>query len=175
MRVAIVRLRLEQPGCARQCELPSETSRGRRDRNPRSGLRARIEALWQRQLLFICGRHTARRLRWREPQRVHEFFAIVGKSVGAHGPKDPKVWVLPDDVKGQPYPSPGPWPQTVLLMYGRVKQLTPNAADSAMSFPGRFFCSRVGKWRGTFPPVSIPPSDSVRRVFLDTAQWQAFK
>jgi hypothetical protein len=67
-------------------------------------------------------------------------FSLSWVNQWAHGPKDQKVWVLPDDVKGRPYPSPGPWPQTVLLMYGRVKQLTPNAADSAMSFPGRFFC-----------------------------------
>jgi hypothetical protein len=44
-----------------------------------------------------------------------------------HDKNSPAAWVLPDEAYGNnaPYPAPGPWPQTVLLMYGKVKQLPP--------------------------------------------------
>ncbi len=35
-------------------------------------------------------------------------------------PPGKKAQLLPDEKPGQPYPAPGPWPQTLLLMYGLV-------------------------------------------------------
>jgi hypothetical protein len=59
-------------------------------------------------------------------------FSLSWVNQWVHQKSSPPPWVLPDEAYGskQPYPAPGPWPQTVLLMYGgsnscrRVKSFT---------------------------------------------------
>jgi hypothetical protein len=54
-------------------------------------------------------------------------FSLTWINQWVHGKNSPAPWHLPDEVyspnNNAPYPAPGPWPQTVLLMYGKVKQL----------------------------------------------------
>jgi hypothetical protein len=90
-------------------------------------------------------------------------FSLSWVNQWVHGPNSPPPWVLPDEAHNQPYPAPGPWPQTVLLMYGRVNQLPPNqiyhtwilekAWPEYSSFVNAVATS--GGWRASIPQAFI--------------------
>jgi Prolyl oligopeptidase family len=92
-------------------------------------------------------------------------FSLSWVNQWVHGYNSPPPWVLPDEAYGhnQPYPAPGPWPQTVLLMYGRVNQLPPNqiyhtwilekAWPEYSSFVNAVATS--GGWRASIPQAFI--------------------
>ncbi|MBU6464394.1 MAG: prolyl oligopeptidase family serine peptidase [Bradyrhizobium sp.] len=92
-------------------------------------------------------------------------FSLSWVNQWVHNKNSPPSWVLPDEAYGhnQPYPAPGPWPQTVLLVYGKVKQLPPGqiyhtwilekAWPEYSSFVNAV--ATFGGWSASIPPAFV--------------------